>query len=96
VASASDDQTIRLTDIVDPAGPVALTQLTGHTKTISAVTFVPDAGVVVSASYDATFRVWDIDPDRLAVAACAEPSNRITAQEWADNFDGLPYAAPCG
>lgn len=95
VASGGDDETVRLFDVTDPAAPVTLTQWHGHTRPISTVTFVAGTGVVLSAGYDGTLRLWEADPGRLARAACADPTNRITQGEWADAFASMPYHQSC-
>jgi WD40 repeat protein len=56
VASASDDNTVRLWDVL--AGTCRGT-LEGHSNTITAVTFSPDGQLVASASYDKTVRLWE-------------------------------------
>ncbi|WP_336501577.1 hypothetical protein [Candidatus Frankia alpina] len=91
VASGGDDETVRLFDVSDPAAPLTLTQWHGHTRPISTVTFVAGTGVVLSAGHDGTLRLWEADPGRLAHAACTDPANRITRQEWATAFGSMPY-----
>src|SRR5271154_857188 len=56
VASASDDETVRLWDAA--TGAVRGT-LEGHSDSVSAVAFSPDGQLVASASDDKTVRLWD-------------------------------------
>ncbi len=67
LASASDDQTVRLWNVADPAGPTSLgPPLTGHTSSVYSVVFSPDGRTLASASEDQTVRLWNVaDPARL-------------------------------
>ena len=56
MASASDDNTVRLWDAVTGA---ALQTLEGHAYSVNPVAFSPDGKVVASASADKTVRLWD-------------------------------------
>ena len=56
VASASDDRTVRLWDVVTGA---ALQTLEGHSGSVNSVAFSPDGKLVASASDDRTVRLWD-------------------------------------
>lgn len=95
LVSASEDETVRLTDVSAPADPVPLTDLRGHTKAVSAAMFVPGGRTVVSASGDGSVRLWTVDPAALTRDACADPANQIGSKEWYANFPHLPYAPPC-
>jgi len=56
LASASDDETVKLWD----AGSGALMQtLEGHSGWVSAVAFSPDSKQLASASHDETVKLWD-------------------------------------
>ena len=56
LASASDDQTVKVWDAA--TGQEALT-LKGHTSYVTSVCFSPDGKRLASASYDQTVKVWD-------------------------------------
>ncbi|KAM3517087.1 hypothetical protein NHJ13051_009306 [Beauveria bassiana] len=56
LASASDDQTVRLWDATTGS---AQQTLEGHTGSVKAVVFSPDGKTLASASDDQTVRLWD-------------------------------------
>jgi WD40 repeat protein len=56
LASASDDQTVK---IWDSATGNELLPLKGHTRPVDAVAFSPDGQRLASASSDQTVRIWD-------------------------------------
>ena len=61
LATASDDQTVRLWDLSAWARPVQLGQpLTGHHGKVTSVAFSPDRHTLATASTDRTVRLWDI------------------------------------
>jgi WD40 repeat protein len=61
LATASDDQTVRLWDLSAWARPVQLGQpLTGHHGKVTSVAFSPDHHTLATASTDRTVRLWDI------------------------------------
>ncbi|BDD57631.1 hypothetical protein MAP00_002978 [Monascus purpureus] len=56
LASASDDDTVRLWDTATGS---ARQTLEGHTRSVRAIAFSPDGTMLASASYDRTVRLWD-------------------------------------
>ena len=58
IASASEDDTIRLWEI---ASSKELRRLTGHTRDVTSVAFSPDGKTIASASEDDTIRLWSAE-----------------------------------
>ncbi len=56
--SASDDQTLKVWDLVSGR---ELRTLTGHSNSVNAVAVTPDSKHAVSASSDHTLKVWDLE-----------------------------------
>ncbi|HWR49429.1 MAG TPA: hypothetical protein VN327_17730, partial [Pseudonocardiaceae bacterium] len=61
LATASDDQTVILWDLTNPARPTRLgSPLTGHTGIVESVAFSPDGRTLATASDDRTVILWDL------------------------------------
>ncbi|MFC4501287.1 WD40 repeat domain-containing protein [Streptomyces vulcanius] len=61
LAGGSDDDTVRLWDIADPAGPTPLgSPLTGHTEAVVSLTYSRDGATLVSGGNDNTVRLWNV------------------------------------
>src|SRR5258706_328526 len=56
LASASDDETIKLWD---PHTGEHLRTLEGHSSSVTSVAFFPDGGLLASGSWDKTIKHWD-------------------------------------
>jgi hypothetical protein len=58
LASASDDQTVRLWEVVSrqPLGE----PLKGHESSVNSLAFSPDGKILATASYDQTVRLWEV------------------------------------
>jgi WD40 repeat protein len=79
LASASQDQTIRLWDVATGQETLVLRE---HTHRVNAVAFSPDGRRLASASLDGTVRVWD---------AALRPKT-LTFEGHADQVPGLAFS----
>ena len=78
VATAGQDQTIRLWDV---ATGRELLVLLGHTGSLSDVAFSPDGTRLASASYDGTIRVYVLPVDELVALARSRLTRTWTQAE---------------
>ncbi len=63
LASGSNDHTIKLWRVSDPATAGLLKTLTGHSAWVLSVAFSPDGQTLASGSYDQTIKLWRVsDP----------------------------------
>ena len=82
ICSASDDQTIRVWDVVDRQ---CLKVLTGHTSYVFNCSFNPQSNLIVSGSFDETVRIWDVKTGKCLRVLPAH-SDPVTAVQF--NRDG--------
>ncbi|MEA5463666.1 WD40 repeat domain-containing protein, partial [Leptothoe sp. PORK10 BA2] len=66
IASASDDQTVKLWD----RNGTLLNTLEGHSSGVRSVAFSPDGQTIASASSDQTVKLWDRNPENLMAWSC--------------------------
>ncbi len=66
LATGSDDQSVILWDVRDPARPQRIgPALTGHTDAVYSVAFAPDGHTLATGSDDSSVILWDVrDPAR--------------------------------
>ncbi|CAN5340437.1 c-type cytochrome [soil metagenome] len=72
LASASWDETVRVTALVDGSARV----LEGHKGPVNGVAFLPSGGGV-SAGYDATLRIWPADAGAEQIVTLPAPLNGV-------------------
>ncbi|KAJ6204640.1 putative wd40 repeat pf20 [Bipolaris maydis] len=78
VASASNDNTVRLWEVATGA---CRGVLEGHHSWVITVTFSPDSQLLASASYDETVRLWEV-----ATGVCRSMINRLGGYIWSIDF----------
>lgn len=76
LAAAGSDRAIRVWEL--PSGRLAQT-LEGHTNAVTAVTFIPGEGALLSASEDGTVRRWTLDAgaSEVLVSRPADAANAV-------------------
>src|SRR4030095_5787851 len=87
LASASDDQTVR---IWDPATGQARYTLTGHTSEVWALAVALDGRWLASAGYDGTVRIWE--PGSGQARAPPPPNGSHRRGGGVDGGPGRPLA----
>jgi len=91
LVSASDDRTLRLWDISDPASPVLLSTLTGVIGPADApqvVTFSPDGRLLAAGTAAGHVSLWDISDAAFPTALATLTSNSNEIQALAFSRDG--------
>jgi WD40 repeat protein len=76
LASASDDQTVRVWNVNEIKLPAR--NFTGHKGAVRALAFSPDGKLLVSASDDATVRLWDVRTGKSLHVFDIPPRTSIT------------------
>jgi WD40 repeat protein len=95
LASGSDDGTVRLWDVTDPAHPSQLGQpLTGSTVAVDSVAFSPGGHTLASGSDDGTTRLWNLNVGTAIDRICATAGG-LTLRQWNQYIPQLPYQPSC-
>lgn len=95
LATSSDDRTVRVWDIADPARPVQLGRdLTGFDDVAHSVSFSPDGTTLAASSDDGMIRVFDAT-DLMDVRQVGAPVQAHTGGIWTVAFgsDGTTLAS---
>jgi hypothetical protein len=93
LASASDDHTVVVWDVSQPAAPVQASVLQGHTGWVRACAWSPDGRLLATGGADRTLRLWTID------AAGAGVDCHVVEHSHSLSLRGLAFSpgwAPAG
>ena len=93
LATASDDQTVRLWDTA--TGQPHGSPMGGHTDAVRGVAFSPDGALLATASDDETVRLWDRRFSSWVESGCALVNRNLSRAEWDRFAPGLPYERTC-
>jgi WD40 repeat protein len=94
LASGSDDQTVVIWDVTNPASPSVFLRLTGFQNPIKAVQFTAYLRLLVRDESGQATRV-NLDPENWQQLACAAIQRSLTREEWTQYFDLLTYDPQC-
>jgi WD40 repeat protein len=101
LATGSDDSTVILWDVRDPARPQRLgPPLTGHTGAVGSVAFASDGHTLATGSYDNSVISWDLASlffvrDHAARIACTLTGGGINPDEWNRSSGSLSDEDSC-
>eukprot|EP00163_Fabomonas_tropica_P030426 TRINITY_DN6854_c0_g1_i2.p1 TRINITY_DN6854_c0_g1~~TRINITY_DN6854_c0_g1_i2.p1 ORF type:complete len:1127 (-),score=252.92 TRINITY_DN6854_c0_g1_i2:190-3570(-) len=87
IVSASDDQTIRISNW---QSRTCVTVLTGHNHYVMCARFHPKEDLLVSSSLDQTLRVWDLSGLRKKTVSAGAPTT-VNTVDWAGNDAIVKY-----
>jgi WD40 repeat protein len=93
LATGSDDHTVRLWNVADPAHSIPLgPPLTGHTNTVKSVVFSPDGRTLASGDAE-TVRLWKVtDPTHPTTQESShehhQPASRPRPRTQPPSYDG--------
>jgi WD40 repeat protein/energy-coupling factor transporter ATP-binding protein EcfA2 len=86
--------TVRLWDITDPRKPASVTAFTfGHR--IGAMAVSPDGRQLFAATAENVVQRRYLDVEDVAKRICTIANPRISAAQWREHFQSLPYQPPC-
>jgi WD40 repeat protein len=101
LATGSDDTTVILWDLTDPARPRQLgPPLTGFNGSVDSVVFVPDGRTLATGSADNTVILWDLTGlnhllNHAVEQACSITRGGLDRDEWTRRIPDLPYQDSC-
>jgi serine/threonine protein kinase len=92
LASASDDQSIRLWSVQHRVGTPLIT-LTGHSDNVRALSWSPDSSALVSGGADATVRTWLLGQSTVQTAWWAHDGS-VAVVDWSPTGTYIASGGP--
>ncbi|MDZ8035633.1 ribosome assembly protein 4 [Nostoc sp. DedSLP04] len=89
LASASDDNTIKIWDV---SSGKLLKSLTGHSKEVNSIAYSPNGQQLASASRDNTIKIWDVNSKKLLKSLTGH-SNEVKSVAYSLNGKQLASAS---
>jgi hypothetical protein len=95
IASASDDNTIKLWSVDGKPDEKPLQTLKGHQDVINRVVFSPDGKMIASASDDNTIRLWSVDgkPDGKPLKTFEEHQDGVVSVAFSADGKTIAWAS---
>jgi WD40 repeat protein len=95
LASGSDDQTVILWDVTDPANSQIFLQLTGFDLPVMAVQFDGENLLTADKAQPQHLTQWYIDPADWVKRACQAVGRNLTSEEWQQYLPGQAWRKTC-
>ncbi|BCY08694.1 TIR domain-containing protein [Actinoplanes sp. L3-i22] len=93
LAAGTDNSTILLWDVADPAQPSQVAVLTGHSNTVRWVAFGADGTTLASVSFENAMMLWDIADPASPVRFATMKTPDLQSYNVAISADGRTLAA---
>lgn len=93
LASASDDQTVIVWDVSQPANPEIFLKLEDFGAPVSVVSW--DGSFLLTGDKEGRFYRWMLNPEAWTTLACSAVKRNLSQQEWNDYLTGQPYRKTC-
>ncbi|MGH3878989.1 MAG: hypothetical protein ACRDSK_18320 [Actinophytocola sp.] len=94
LAGLDGDRTVRLWDVSDPREPADVTAFDfGHL--VQSLAMTPDGRQLFAATEENVVQRRYLDVEDVAKRICTIAHPRISAAQWREHFQDLPYQPPC-
>jgi WD40 repeat protein len=94
LAGLDGDRTVRLWDVSDPREPVDVTAF-DFGRQVQSLSMTPDGRQLFAATEENVVQRRYLDVEDVAKRICTVAYPRISAAQWREHFQDLPYQPPC-
>jgi WD40 repeat protein len=94
LAGLDGDRTVRLWDVSDPREPKDVTAF-DFGRLVQSLDMTPDGRQLFAATEENVVQRRYLDVDDVAKRICTIAHPRISAAQWREHFQDLPYQPPC-